>query len=35
MLTGSMLVQPTYKDYWDIPGGYVEAGETPQQGLYP
>jgi 8-oxo-dGTP diphosphatase len=26
-----MLVQPTYKDYWDIPGGYVEAGETPAQ----
>jgi ADP-ribose pyrophosphatase YjhB (NUDIX family) len=24
-----MLVQPTYKPYWDIPGGYVEAGETP------
>jgi 8-oxo-dGTP pyrophosphatase MutT (NUDIX family) len=26
-----MLVQPTYKEYWDIPGGYVEAGETPAQ----
>ena len=26
-----MLVQPTYKDYWDIPGGYVETGETPAQ----
>jgi 8-oxo-dGTP pyrophosphatase MutT (NUDIX family) len=26
-----MLVRPTYKDYWDIPGGYVEAGETPAQ----
>jgi hypothetical protein len=24
-----LLVQPTYKDYWDIPGGYVETGETP------
>lgn len=24
-----MLVRPTYKPYWDIPGGYVEAGETP------
>ena len=23
-----LLVQPTYKDYWDIPGGYVETGET-------
>lgn len=26
-----LLVQPTYKDYWDIPGGYVETGETPGQ----
>lgn len=26
-----MLVQPSYKEYWDIPGGYVEAGETPAQ----
>ena len=26
-----MLVHPVYKDYWDIPGGYVEAGETPRQ----
>lgn len=26
-----LLVQPTYKDYWDIPGGYVEIGETPAQ----
>jgi 8-oxo-dGTP diphosphatase len=26
-----MLVRPTYKDYWDIPGGYVEAGETPHE----
>lgn len=26
-----MLVRPTYKDYWDIPGGYVEAGESPRQ----
>lgn len=26
-----MLVHPTYKDYWDIPGGYVEPGETPHQ----
>jgi ADP-ribose pyrophosphatase YjhB (NUDIX family) len=23
-----MLVQPTYKDYFDIPGGYIEMGET-------
>jgi 8-oxo-dGTP diphosphatase len=26
-----LLVQPTYKDHWEIPGGYVEAGETPAQ----
>jgi 8-oxo-dGTP diphosphatase len=26
-----MLVRPTYKEYWDLPGGYVEAGETPAQ----
>lgn len=24
-----LLVQPTYKDHWDIPGGYVEPGESP------
>jgi 8-oxo-dGTP pyrophosphatase MutT (NUDIX family) len=26
-----LLVQPTYKDHWDIPGGYAETGETPAQ----
>ncbi|MFI0367447.1 NUDIX domain-containing protein [Actinomadura sp. 1N219] len=26
-----MLVDPCYKDYLDIPGGYVEHGETPHQ----
>lgn len=26
-----MLVVPSYKDYRDIPGGYVEQGETPKQ----
>jgi 8-oxo-dGTP diphosphatase len=25
----SLLVEPTYKDYWDIPGGIVEADESP------
>lgn len=25
-----MLVEPTYKDYWDIPGGYVNHGESPR-----
>ncbi len=24
------MVRPTYKDYWDIPGGYVEPGESPK-----
>lgn len=24
-----LLVKPTYKDGWEIPGGYVEPGETP------
>ncbi|MEU8117728.1 NUDIX hydrolase [Spirillospora sp. NPDC049024] len=26
-----LLVDPSYKDYRDIPGGYVERGETPRQ----
>ncbi|MEV6034622.1 NUDIX hydrolase [Nonomuraea sp. NPDC052116] len=26
-----LLVRPTYKSYMDIPGGYVEPGETPHQ----
>jgi ADP-ribose pyrophosphatase YjhB (NUDIX family) len=26
-----LLVKPTYKDGWDIPGGYVEANESPAQ----
>ncbi|MGY0005683.1 NUDIX domain-containing protein [Micromonospora sp. I033] len=24
-----LLVRPTYKQHWDIPGGYVEPGESP------
>jgi 8-oxo-dGTP diphosphatase len=24
-----LLVEPTYKDYWDVPGGAVEADESP------
>jgi ADP-ribose pyrophosphatase YjhB (NUDIX family) len=28
-----MLVRPTYKEYWDIPGGYVEPGETPREAV--
>lgn len=23
------LVEPTYKDYWEIPGGVAEAGDSP------
>ncbi|MGW2410867.1 NUDIX domain-containing protein [Streptomyces tubercidicus] len=26
-----MMLEPTYKNYWEIPGGYVEAGESPLQ----
>jgi ADP-ribose pyrophosphatase YjhB (NUDIX family) len=26
-----LIVRPSYKPYWDIPGGYVEPGETPSQ----
>ncbi|GAB1692777.1 NUDIX domain-containing protein [Krasilnikovia sp. M28-CT-15] len=24
-----LMLRPTYKAYWDIPGGYVEGGESP------
>jgi len=24
-----LVVHPTYKEHWDIPGGYVEPGESP------
>jgi 8-oxo-dGTP pyrophosphatase MutT (NUDIX family) len=24
-----LLLRPTYKDFWDIPGGYVEPSESP------
>ena len=26
-----LLVKPSYKEGWDIPGGYVEPGESPKQ----
>jgi 8-oxo-dGTP diphosphatase len=25
-----LMVRPTYKEFWDIPGGYVEPGESPR-----
>lgn len=25
-----LLVRPSYKEHWDIPGGYVEPGESPR-----
>jgi 8-oxo-dGTP diphosphatase len=27
-----LLVEPNYKDHWEIPGGLIEVGETPSQG---
>jgi 8-oxo-dGTP diphosphatase len=29
-----LLVRPTYKDGWDIPGGYVEPGESPAEACH-
>jgi 8-oxo-dGTP diphosphatase len=29
-----LLVKPTYKAGWDIPGGYVEPGESPKQAAH-
>ncbi|MEU4764429.1 NUDIX hydrolase [Actinosynnema sp. NPDC023794] len=26
-----LVVEPTYKDHWEIPGGVVEPGETPRE----
>ncbi|WP_250035690.1 NUDIX domain-containing protein [Paractinoplanes maris] len=28
-----LLVEPTYKDAWEIPGGVVEAAESPRAGV--
>jgi len=28
-----LLVEPTYKDYWEIPGGAVEADESPHTAV--
>lgn len=29
-----LLLEPTYKDHWEIPGGYIEQGETPSQACH-
>lgn len=26
-----LMVQPTYKEFWDLPGGYIETGEQPSE----
>jgi 8-oxo-dGTP pyrophosphatase MutT (NUDIX family) len=26
-----LVVKPTYKDAWDVPGGYVNDGESPRE----
>jgi 8-oxo-dGTP pyrophosphatase MutT (NUDIX family) len=28
-----LIVEPTYKDYWEIPGGGVEADESPYDAV--
>jgi 8-oxo-dGTP diphosphatase len=28
-----LLVEPTYKDYWEVPGGTVEADESPHAAV--
>jgi hypothetical protein len=28
-----LLAEPTYKPYWEIPGGAVEAGESPRDAV--
>ncbi len=28
-----LVVEPTYKDTWEIPGGVVEANESPRQAI--
>ncbi|WP_420813838.1 NUDIX domain-containing protein [Phytoactinopolyspora endophytica] len=29
-----LIVDPTYKDYWEIPGGAVEADESPYEAVH-
>lgn len=28
----ALIVDPVYKPYWNLPGGHVEDGESPQEG---
>jgi 8-oxo-dGTP pyrophosphatase MutT (NUDIX family) len=28
-----LIVKPTYREYWLLPGGHVEAGESPREAL--
>ncbi|WP_206045837.1 NUDIX domain-containing protein [Nocardia mangyaensis] len=28
-----LLVEPTYKDHWELPGGVVESGESPRAAV--
>jgi ADP-ribose pyrophosphatase YjhB (NUDIX family) len=29
-----LLVKPNYREYWTLPGGMVDHGETPEQALH-
>ena len=29
-----LMLRTTYKDYWEIPGGYVQPGESPRQAAH-
>ncbi len=29
-----LMLRTTYKDYWEIPGGFVQPGESPRQAAH-